>query len=38
MHRYYEFVEVDGELWLRSKKTGKIIGRENEEERDRTDS
>ena len=31
MHRYYEFVEIDGEYLLRNKKTGKIVGRENDE-------
>ena len=31
MYRYYEFVEIDGEYMLVSKKTRKIIGREDDE-------
>ena len=30
MHNYYEFVEIDGKIVLRSKKTGKIIGKEDD--------
>jgi len=32
MHRYYEFKEINGKIELISKKTGKIVGSENEEE------
>ena len=35
MHRYYEFVEIDGKTVLRSKKTGKIVGSETIEEEDK---
>ena len=31
MHRYYEFVEINGKTLLRNKKTGQIVGSENEE-------